>query len=144
MNLLRPKPRRRTLMDMTPMIDVVLQLIIFFMYTSQFTSMTRTPLDLPREPGEKAEAVRPTAIVVDVLADGQLVVEGQEVDAPRVASMVAVEIARAESGGADGASLDLLIRADRSTPSAHINRIASELAALGVRSWKLATADDGR
>lgn len=139
MNLKRPRKRSRLRMDMTPMIDVVLQLIIFFMYTSQFTSMTRTPLDLPKEAGDQSEAVEQTSIVVDVRADGQLIVEGQEVDLARVADMVLVEIDRA---GGSPAATDLLIRADRSAPAAYVNRLATELAALGVRSWKLATATE--
>ncbi|MCH8037092.1 MAG: biopolymer transporter ExbD, partial [Proteobacteria bacterium] len=41
---------------MTPMIDVVFQLMIFFMYTAQFAQVTRTAIDLPDEAGEEQVA----------------------------------------------------------------------------------------
>ena len=40
--------------DMTPMIDIVFQLLIFFLVTSQMAEQTRTELDLPREKGEES------------------------------------------------------------------------------------------
>jgi biopolymer transport protein ExbD len=138
MNLRRPRKRRAFIFDMTPMIDVVLQLIIFFMYTSQFTRMTRTPLELPAEVGETGEGTGQTSIVVDVTREGGLIVEGQTVDAARLISMVRVEIDKA---GGDGSKVDLLIRADRLCPSGHINRLAEELTRHGLRTWKLGTAE---
>jgi len=129
------------MLNMTPMIDVVFQLIIFFMYTSQFAQMSRTPINLPEEAGESGETADPSALVIDVRGDGSFVVDGQDVDLDRLARMVLVEINKAKD---DAAGLDVLIRADRTCPSAHINAIARELADIGVRSWKLGTIDPTR
>ena len=52
MNFQREQSRTAAF-DLTPMIDVVLQLIIiFFMYTTQFAQVMRSELDLPQETGE--------------------------------------------------------------------------------------------
>jgi biopolymer transport protein ExbD len=42
--------------DITPMIDVVFLLIIFFMTTAQYALLTRTELNLPKEKGESISA----------------------------------------------------------------------------------------
>ena len=123
--------------DMTPMIDVVFQLILFFMYTSQFSQVVRSPLDLPKQVGDDTELINPTAIIVDVQADGTLIVERTVIDLSRLASMVQVEIERLDG---DVSRVDLLVRADQTCPARYINRIAEQLAGMGVRNWQLGTA----
>ncbi len=123
---------------MTPMIDVVFQLIIFFMYTSQFANMTRTQVDLPEQPGLADIATDPSAMVVDIHSDGTMFVDGQQADLDQVLRMVQKEIIKA---GKDPSAVDLLIRADRSGMAQRMNELATGLADLGVRSWKLATTD---
>lgn len=123
--------------DMTSMIDVVLQLIIFFMYTSQFSQVMRSPIDLPKQAGDEMELVDPTAIIVDVQNDGSLIVERSVIDLPKLALMVRVEIDRLDG---DASRVDLLIRADQACQAGHINNIAEQLAGMGVRNWQLGTA----
>ncbi|NEQ50166.1 MAG: biopolymer transporter ExbD, partial [Leptolyngbya sp. SIO3F4] len=58
---------------MTPMIDVVMLLIIFFLVTYQFSQSIRTPLELPRQEGQKLENQDNSGdIVVDLLANGSI------------------------------------------------------------------------
>jgi biopolymer transport protein ExbD len=140
MNFRRSGRKPRFGFDTTPMIDVVLQLIIFFMYTSQFSRMVRTPVDLPSEPGEKQRAEAHPPLSLDVNRDGRYLVDGREVPLEEFARMIQVEIHNA----GDPASLELLVRADRSAPALAINRLAERLALLGVRTWQLATSDPGR
>jgi len=136
--ILRPHPSRRPLgFDMTPMIDVVLQLIIFFLFTSQLSQVMRSPIDLPEEAGDKAQAVSPGTIVVDVTGTGVYLIEGEARSLEDVVRLVSLEQQHAE---ASGRVLDLLIRADRQGPAAHINILATRLASVGVRQWKLGTS----
>jgi biopolymer transport protein ExbD len=125
-----------TFWDMTPMIDVVLQLIIFFMYTAQFTHMIRSPIDLPKEVGETSETQDPTVIIVDIQHNGSLIVEGKPIDLERLIRMVEVEIDRV----GDPARVDLLVRADQWAPAFYVNDLAENLTRLNVRSWKLGTS----
>jgi biopolymer transport protein ExbD len=137
MTFRRPPRRPRSGFDLTPMIDVVLQLIIFFMYTSQFSRMVRTPLDLPREPGEKERAPGPSPFTLDVNREGRYIADGREVTLAQFLDMIRVELAR----GPAAEPLDLLVRADRAAPAAAVNRLAEALARLGVRTWQLGTAE---
>ena len=122
--------------NMTPMIDVTLQLIIFFLYTSQFTQAIRSPVDLPEQAGDTAVESRPGAVVVDMRADGSIVVDNNPLSLDQFVAQVTRE---AERSRKDGEELEVLIRADRHATGAHLNRIADALANAGVRSWRIGT-----
>ena len=131
----------RTLdVDMTPMIDVVFLLIVFFMATAQFAKMTKADIDLPREQGEAERSAASSSVVVNVSASGELIVDGDAYSMDRVVAMVRVELNHA---GGDASAVDLLIRADRSAPASIINTLADRLVGAGVRSWRLGTAPGG-
>lgn len=121
--------------DITSMIDVVFLLIIFFLTTSSLVQMTRVPLDLPEEKGQSIDENESPGLVINIEADGRIVVDSVEADVARVLSMVGVEIERA--GGVD--DLDVLLRADRAASLARVNEIAQGMIDLGVKSWRLAT-----
>lgn len=135
MNFSRGRKRRATGVDLTPMIDVTLQLIIFFMYTAQFSQISRTPIDLPRQAGED-QALAPAALVVDVDIDGQFIVEQTAVTLDQLMARLETEVERA---GPEG--VQLLVRAHRDGPAANINQLAERLSAAGIRSWKLGTLE---
>lgn len=122
--------------DITAMIDVVFLLIIFFMTTAQFARMTRADVRLPSEPGEEREARPEPTIIVNVGADGAIIIEQQQVTLDRLARMVSSEIARA---GGDPAAVRLTIRADRTLDAGTLNDIARTLAGAGLRDVRVAT-----
>lgn len=134
----RPRIPHEASFDLTPMIDVVLLLIIFFVLTAQFARTQGAPMNLPQEKGEKAPADKPASLVIDLSVKGELSVLGTPTDLPRLVKMVEGEVLRL------GAALDLEVRADRDCPAAHLNRLAVALSGIGVRNWKLATAAEGR
>jgi len=138
--MLRAKPRKTRIraFDLTPMIDVVLQLIIFFMFTSQFGQVSRTDVDLPREQGEKAENARPS-LVIDITRQGAYVIDARPMPFDRVVAVVEREIARHGSAG----SVTVLVRPDRTATAGALNRLADQLARLGVRRWSIGTRTGG-
>jgi len=126
--------------DLTPMIDVVFLLIVFFMATAQFAKLTKADIDLPKEPGETERTTVSSSVVVNVTAAGELIVDGDSYSMDRVVAMVRVDLRRL---GGDASSFDLLIRADRTAPASIINALANRLVEAGVRSWRLGTAPNG-
>jgi len=122
------------LIDLTPMIDVVFLLIVFFMTTAQFANMSKERLELPEQEGESAAGAE-AGIIVNLRADGRIVVSGETLTLETLLRRVATEIA--EAGSAE--ALDLLVRADRGASAAALNDIADGLAQRGVPSWRLAT-----
>jgi biopolymer transport protein ExbD len=138
MRFLRAAETRRADMDLTPMIDVTLQLIIFFMFTTQFAQSIKSPVELPEVPGEVQRAPAGAEIVVDVTGEGQYIVDGKTVDLEWCLQAIAREVKREE-----GTPPAVLVRADRSAPAVHINRLAQGLTEIGVRAWRLGAAGDG-
>ena len=88
--MLRAKKRKTSVgvFDLTPMIDVVLQLIIFFMFTSQFGQVSRTDVDLPNEPGDTAPAEAKPTLVIDVTLEGAYVIDARPLPFDRVLAIV--------------------------------------------------------
>lgn len=123
--------------DLTPMVDVVLLLMIFFLYTTQLSQLQRTNVDLPEEAGEVESEDRPGAVVIDLHADGSLYVQAKPTT--RQELLARIDRAIAMSAG-DAESLDLLIRPDKDSPAASLNALARDLADRGVRTWRLGTS----
>jgi biopolymer transport protein ExbD len=97
-------------------------------------------MDLPKEKGDAPASAGAAALVIDMDRSGGLSMLGHPADMAEVTS--AVQSALAQPGGSP-LGLDLVVRADRSCPSAHLNRLAEALAGMGVRTWKLATQNEG-
>jgi biopolymer transport protein ExbD len=124
--------------DLTPMIDVVFLLIIFFTLTAQFSAISLAPLDLPKERGEEHGAKKPLTMYVDVKANGSLSAGG----VPMSLSDLGRDIARHVQTAGTAEGLDLIVRAERSTPAVEIDRVVTVLSNAGVRKWKLATSGE--
>ena len=72
---------------MTPLVDVVFLLLIFFLVTSQFTEPAAT-LDLPTT-GESGREPEREALRVEVMANGEILVNGSEVEEKALESVFA-------------------------------------------------------
>jgi biopolymer transport protein ExbD len=68
-------PRRRALISLTPLIDVVFILLVFFMLASNFTQLRTIGVTIPAETGAPADDK--DALVVRVYADQRLELAGQ-------------------------------------------------------------------
>ena len=119
---------RRLNMNMTPMIDVVFQLLIFFMTCSQVSEVNRTDVQLPKLQGTE-DQLR-TEIIVNIDQAGQLSVTGEGYTVPEFMAMCAQEAAR--SHGSDPSALSISIRADRRGDCRTVNELVTALTKLGV------------
>lgn len=123
--------------DLTPMIDVVFQLIIFFMFTSQFGELRRTEVDLPREQGEEEPSKVQAAMIIDITIEGVFRFESKETSLLEIERIAAAGIVNQGESGV----FDVLIRPDRNAPVAHLDRLLLRLSNVGVQKWKLATVE---
>ncbi|MEY3141810.1 MAG: hypothetical protein RLY21_303 [Planctomycetota bacterium] len=126
---------RSVAIDMTPMIDIVFQLLIFFLVTAQMAEQTRAKMNLPQERGEDTTEREQAGLTVNVLADGRIVVNDAEVSLEALDALVdeAIQIA----GGAD--RLKPLVRADRDCDAARLNEVFQRLGSRGLSAIRLAT-----
>ncbi len=125
--------------DLTPMIDVVFQLIIFFMFTSQFGEIRRSEIDLPREQGEEEPIEQQPAMIIDLTRDGQYLFESKPTSLLEIERIAASGVA----GATDAKPFDVLVRPDRNAPAVHLDRLLLRLSNVGVQRWKLATVEEG-
>ncbi|MEM9799206.1 MAG: biopolymer transporter ExbD [Planctomycetota bacterium] len=77
------RKRRRSVIELTPLIDVVFQLLVFFLLTASFVRPS-VRLDLPS--GTISDEAGEAPIVVDVGANGELRIDGEAVARSRLES----------------------------------------------------------
>ena len=134
-----PRKRKDRLLpvDMTPMIDIVFQLLIFFLVTAQLSQYSRADLDLPQEAGEKTDAAAEAGLIINVLADGTFEIASGVVSIEEIQSL-ARDLAR--DSESKGEVARPLVRADRNAPTASLNKILSTLQKAGIPAVRIATA----
>ena len=128
-------------MNMTPMIDIVFLLIIFFMTVSQITRSLDHPIDLP-DVGPGGEQLETVTITINMDASGQMIVAGKTYDLNHLIQAVRTELARADN---NPSRLRILVRCDRNCPGESINRLGQRLGQLGITRIRLSVqGQDGQ
>lgn len=120
--------------NLVPLIDVILVLIIFFVVTATFDARSVLKLELPRATGEASESNN--ALTVLVNADGRYFVDDREVLRDDLESL------KATIGEVAGNDRDrpVLLRADARTPYQAVVTVYDALGQLGFRRIMSATA----
>ena len=121
--------------NMIPLIDVVLCLIIFFVITTTFDARSVLKLEFPRADGQPAEA-ESKALSVLVNADGRYFIGDREALRTDVESLKRTIV---EVAGADR-DRGVLLRADGRTPHQAVVTALDALGQLGFRRIAIATA----
>jgi len=125
---LRPRKREQSDINLTPLIDVVFLLLIFFMVSTTFNDDARLRLQLPQADGEPiaSDELELLEIVIDV--GGRFYVDDRQVSDTRV------ETLRQAMVGAVGPRRDLpvLIKADANTPHQAVMTALDAAGQLGM------------
>jgi len=122
--------------DLVPLIDVVLVLIVFFVITTTFDVRSTLQLQLPVASPQAPAPAKTLNILVN--ADGRYFVGQDEV---LRTGIEAVKQAIAEAAG-DDRDQPVLLRADARTPYQAVVTAQDALAQLGFRRIAIATAPE--
>lgn len=133
MRLSKRRMATRVQMNMTPMIDIVFLLIIFFMTVTQVSRVNRERLELPQQPG--AEDQKPAVLTVNVDQAGAILVSGSIYQLADLIALVADELARV---GDDPSRLTVVLRTDQRAVSRTTNDIMRALARLQIHQVRIA------
>ena len=125
-------------MNMTPMIDIVFLLIIFFMTVTQVSKVNKMQLDLPEL--EAAKEQKPSELVINIDVLGDIFISGTQRTIPEVESLLADELV-ANGGNPD--MLTIVIRADRNAQCKPVNEVVSSLEGLGLKRVRIAIQKSG-
>ena len=129
------RPRQYGLkFNITPMIDIIFNLLIFFVVTNHFKhSETAQPVELPEATQiEQNRDAAPHHLVVTITADEKLMVGTREVNGQAVEQMII------QGQADDPARFEVLIRGDRTTPYRKVQPLLLSCARAGVKSFKFA------
>jgi len=119
--------RRRNLISLTPLIDVVFILLVFFMLASSFLNWRSITLDSPKQTGTSASLER--ALLIEVRTDG-LRLAGETMSLDRIAG-------RAMAALAKKPDRPVLVRPDDGVPVQEVVQVLDGLAAAGVGNLSL-------
>ena len=126
--------REELTINLTPLIDVVFLLLIFFMVTTTFNKETHLSVTLPEANGELLEAL-PNQIEVLVSQTGRYAINGNALVNSRIETLMA---ALRETAG-DDRSLPLILIADADATHQAVVRAMDAIAQLGFSRLSIAT-----
>ncbi|MEL0586261.1 MAG: biopolymer transporter ExbD [Candidatus Thiodiazotropha sp. (ex. Lucinoma kazani)] len=124
---LRPNPRKSPEVDITPLIDVVFLLLIFFMVSTTFERESQIMIELPEATGEEIESEKHkldiTINISGTFFVNQLEVVNTEIDTLKQAISNAV---------GDKRDLPVVINADARTPHQSVMTAMDAASQLGL------------
>ena len=121
--------------NLTPLIDVVFLLLIFFMVTTTFTRETRMLITLPEADGEALVSQQQVVLELVVSRDGSYSVNGQNLINGDIKTIMAA-LKEASEGNKD---IPLMITADAQSTHQAVITAMDAAGRLGFESLNIAT-----
>jgi biopolymer transport protein ExbD len=116
--------------DLSPMIDCVFILLIFFIVTTTFVEETGVEVDKPQ--AASAAQLEKTSVLIALTANGEVVYGGREIGAGGVQALVKRLIQKED--------LPVIVQADSAAPSGLLVRILDEAKLAGASKVSVATS----
>ena len=136
------EPREEeTQINLTPLIDVVFLLLIFFMVSTTFSKESQLRIQLP-ESSDEPQTEQPSNLVeIEISAEGVFAVKGPQDKAAQRLLNTSSDTLRRALMVATGSSADVItvIRADRRTPHESVIRAMDVARRLGLSNITFAT-----
>lgn len=131
-----PKPELITKINVTPVIDVALVLVIILLVTAPMMSAADLPVDLPQARTREAEDQRNVSITIGT--SGRMAVDNAKITSDQLRDTLAVRLAEP---GNDGVLV--VVRADRGVPFEVIRHTLDDAKAAGAKRLAIATRQHG-
>ena len=128
MRLSKRSGSRLLRMNMTPMIDIVFLLLIFFMTVTQASRAKEEQLELPQQEGSRDKET--SSLTINIRQDGQLVMLGRVLQLDRLLALVNEELSRVDN---DPRRINIELRVDQRGESRTANQVAKSLEQLNIK-----------
>jgi biopolymer transport protein ExbD len=123
--------RRDTVLDLTPMVDVVFLLIIFFMVSTTFITLeSGLPVDLPQ--ASSAEAQASDVPTVTVTREQVIFLGGAEIQDGELVGLLRAQLEASGQGV-------VVLRVDQSVPHGRAVRVMDLIKQSGAQRVQIAT-----
>ena len=132
--MLLKRKKRDVELNLTPLIDVVFLLLIFFMVSTSFTRETQIKLELPKADVEKMET-DPEIIEISIDKEGRMFINGKALVNSNIENLkraIQPVIATNEQ-------IPFVISADANTPYQSVVMAMDAASQLGITNIKMAT-----
>ncbi len=130
---LKVEPLEEPYLNMTPMVDVILNLLIFFMLGSRFAAEERqVDIQLPKVSQAQPLTAPPDEIVINVFADGRIAIDQEDLTEDELES----RLAEAHKRFQDQA---VLIRGDGKVGYQSVMNVLSVCQKAEISKYSLAT-----
>ncbi|MGH1348311.1 MAG: ExbD/TolR family protein [Nannocystales bacterium] len=120
--------RRETLVDLTPLIDIVFQLLIFFLLTATFQETPSFKVKLPKAKNTDVNK-EAKAVMVTLGSDGSYGIDGKVVDS--------AELELRLCAAAQGESTGVSIKADADTPHRYVVEVMGFAKSCGLEKLNI-------
>lgn len=121
--------------NVIPLIDVILVLLIFFMATATFDQQTRMKLSLPQVSDSQMQSDKRESLVIQISADGRFFVGSNEILNARIETLM--EALQRIAG--DDREQAVMVRADAGAQHQYVITALDALGQLGFSQISIAT-----
>ena len=129
----RPKARKQIGLDVTPLVDVIFLLLIFFLLTTTFVTSPGIPIDLPTAASDP-QAKKPKFIEISLTAKHQVYVQGVLI--PKASLQAQLRKEKKQNG-----ELTVLIRADNKARHEMVVYLMDQARRAGLTKLSIATQE---
>jgi biopolymer transport protein ExbD len=120
--------------DMTPMIDVVFQLMIFFLVATKLDEAEREfPVALPTASEAKPFTSKPNELFINIERSGRFFVEGRFVSLEELERVI-------RQSAANNPTQTVRIRADQESQTKFVVAAINTIVKAGIRDYRIDTA----
>jgi len=126
-----PPPEMITKVNVTPIIDVALVLVIILIVTAPLLSAADLPVNLPEARTREAEDQRNVSVTLG--SDGALAVDDRLVTFAELGSAIAARLTD------EGTDVLVVVRADSNAPYAQVRAVLDEARGAGAKRLAIAT-----
>ncbi len=130
MNLKKVGKRYTSLIDMTPIIDVVFQLLIFFMLTSTFIKAAAINIELPKSKTADVQPVR--QVVITIYKNGNIALNDNLISLDSLGRLVKEEYIKNKD-------LVVTIQSDKNVAYGLVIQVMDIVRIAGVKKMSLST-----
>lgn len=137
MNLRPERSDERVDINLTPLIDVVFLLLIFFMVSTTFDRHAKLKVELPEASAKQQQQQQDEPVVVSIDAKGNYFINDRQV----VNTTLETLKSALQKTVADRKDVSLVLRADAKTPHQSVVRAMDAASQLGLTKLSIATIE---
>ncbi len=135
---LKTAPPEEPTLNLTPMIDVILTLVIFFMVASRFNDEEKAlGVKVPTVSGQSAASAAPAPQVVSVFSDGHVMLGKQPISLDELTKQLT------EARG-QHRKLSVIVRGDRNTTHGRMTEVYEACRAAGISEVAISVKVDNK